>query len=74
VDTLRFVYETLDLPDFEVARPVVERYLSAVNGYRTNIYDTLEPQLMKRIATEWRPTFDEWRYTDGSRVRVSASG
>jgi hypothetical protein len=74
VGALRFVYETLDLPDFEVARPAVERYLSAVNGYRTNIYESLEPQLMKRIATEWRPSFDEWGYTDSSRVRVSASG
>jgi hypothetical protein len=74
VGTLRFVYETLDLPDFEVARPVVERYLAVVNGYRTNIYESLEPQLKKRIATEWSPSFDEWSYTDGSRFRASASG
>jgi len=74
VGTLRFVYEALDLPDFEEARPRVERYLSTVNGYRTNLYESLEPQLMRRIATEWRPSFDEWGYSDGSRARVSASG
>ena len=74
VGTLRFVYEALGLPDFEVARPVVERYVAAVNGYRTNIYGSLEPQLMKRIATEWRPSFDEWGYAYGGRARVSAQG
>jgi hypothetical protein len=74
VGTLRCIYEALDLPDFEQTRPLVERYLSVINGYETNVYESLEPQLMRRIAAEWRPFFDEWGYTDGSRIRVSASG
>jgi hypothetical protein len=74
IGTLRSVYEALDLPAFDVARPLVERYLSTVNGYKTNRYAPLEPRLETRIATEWRPSFDEWGYPDGSRIRLSVSG
>jgi hypothetical protein len=74
VGTLRFIYDAIDLRDFETARPEVERYLSAVNGYRTNVYEPLEPQLERRIATEWRPFLEEWGYSNGSRARVSTTG
>jgi hypothetical protein len=68
--TLRSIYEALDLPDFETARPALERYLSAVNGYRNNVYEPLEPQLKRRIATEWSPFFEEWGYPNGGQART----
>jgi hypothetical protein len=72
VGTLRSVYESLALPDFEEARASVERYVASLESFRTNRHGSLEPRLVRRIATEWGAAFAEWGYPDAGRRRAVA--
>jgi hypothetical protein len=62
IAVLRAVYRALALPDFDVTRPVAERYLASLSSYRTNRYESLPPHQRLRVATEWRRSFDAWGY------------
>jgi len=63
VAMMRRIYETLDLPEFDVTLPAVERYLTEVQDYRRNQYGELDPALRQRISQEWSRVFDTWRYS-----------
>lgn len=73
VGVLRRVYRDLDLPDFENARPRVERYLAELNGYETNVFPPLDARTRRRVAKEWGPLAAVWRYRTEA-PRLSASG
>lgn len=60
--TLIGAYEALGLPDFEVVRPEVEKYLAGVASYERNKYPDLSAELKERLYHEWRPMFDAWGY------------
>lgn len=60
---LRRVYESLNLPDFSIAEPVLRRYLDSLTGYRKNKFVELLPELRERVARGWRRSFDEWGYS-----------
>jgi hypothetical protein len=72
VRALEVVYAHLGFPPFESARAGIERYLSGINGYRTNDYGTLDPALAQRIAREWEPFFEEWNYAPRERPLATA--
>ena len=56
------VYRELALPDFATVKPEVEQYIASLKGYKKNRHVELPEELRKRIAMEWRRTFDEWSY------------
>lgn len=60
--TLERIYAALGLPDFEVARPHLDRYLESIAGYRKNVYPELDPDTRARIAGQWGFAFEEWGY------------
>ena len=62
IGTLRRIYEGLDLPDFEVARPAVETYLSSLRNYKVNRYSSLDSGTTRRVVGEWGRFFEEWGY------------
>jgi hypothetical protein len=59
---MRRVYRELDLPDFEVARPALEKYVASLAGYRRNEHPALAPEVRADVAREWRRCFEEWKY------------
>jgi hypothetical protein len=59
---IRSIYETLGLPDFESLRPRLETYLGSIAGYRKNRHAALPEALRRRIAREWRRSFEAWGY------------
>ena len=59
---LRRAYESLSLPDFAAAQPKLRSYLEQVQSYRKNEFAPLAEPLRQRLATEWKPCFDEWGY------------
>jgi LPS sulfotransferase NodH len=61
---LQRIYEQLDLPDFAVVRPAVQRYLARQREYRTNTYAELPSELRSTLAREWRRNFEVWGYAD----------
>jgi hypothetical protein len=59
---LRALYAHFDLPDFELARPNLERYLQSVSGYQKNRYPELSPALRRKIGQVWERSFETWGY------------
>jgi len=70
---LQTLYAHHGFPPFESVRADVKRYLSGINGYRTNEYGRLEPGLAERIVREWGPFFGEWVHAGGASPRIPAS-
>jgi hypothetical protein len=62
LETLIGAYRALGLPDFEVVRPTIERYLSEVSSYERNKYPELSTATKERLQSEWRPMFERWGY------------
>lgn len=67
---LREVYEQLDLPGFDAAKPAFRSHLGAVAGYRKNAYN-LDPSAIAKVNDRWGFAFEPWGYdrlepTDGS--------
>ena len=58
------IYRTLDLPDFEQARPSLTRYVEAVADYRKNAYRALPEATRNQVAQAWRPCFSRWGYPE----------
>lgn len=59
---LEKIYTQLDLPDFEVVRPRLQSYVDSLQSYRKNSFNDLDEAVKKRIATEWKRSFEEWGY------------
>ena len=59
---MQLLYEKLTLPGFAGVRPLLQQYVASLAGYRKNTLPDLSPHLRKRIAKEWRRSFEEWGY------------
>jgi hypothetical protein len=62
IGEIRTMYEALDLPEFGVVEPVLQKYADSLTGYKKNKYPELPPALRKRIGTAWKRCFEEWGY------------
>jgi hypothetical protein len=58
---LQHIYETLNLPGFETARPQMMRYLEQQSGYKTNVY-SIDERIVQQVEKHWKFTLDRWRY------------
>ena len=58
---LKKMFEQLELPGFEAARPDLEAYLATLTGYRQNQY-RLDTQTICDIETHWHPYIRQWGY------------
>ena len=63
MEQMRSLYDTLRLPDFDVVKPAVERYVDSLAGYAKNVYLPLTAELRRDIARAWRRSFTEWNYS-----------
>lgn len=63
VGQLDRIYQTLELPDFEYARPKLTEYVAGLSGYERNSFAPLSSQDRERIASAWPRSFDEWGYS-----------
>lgn len=62
VETLRQIYETLRLTDFETVQPVIEQWARTEHKqYQTNRHQ-LSPEQESRIRHEWREYFTRYGY------------
>lgn len=57
------IYEELDLPDFSIARPAVERYIASLGTYEKGKHALLAEPVRREIVARWERTFDEWNYS-----------
>lgn len=62
MDVFENIYHTLNLGDWEAARPLIERYLDSKKGYKKNKFVPIAPETVARIQREWHFVFDEFGY------------
>jgi hypothetical protein len=62
VGSMRRLYATLGLPEFETVELPLRRYLDSVSGYRKNEFPELARDVRRRVAGEWGRCFEEWGY------------
>jgi omega-hydroxy-beta-dihydromenaquinone-9 sulfotransferase len=62
VGEIRRTYEALGLDGFASVLPRLEECVGTLTDYRKNEYPELPADLRRRIANEWRRSFEEWGY------------
>ena len=62
VETMRNLYQKLQLESFDTFEPELRRYLDSLKSYQKNQFTELEPPMRETIAHEWKRNFDEWNY------------
>jgi hypothetical protein len=62
IGQLRYIYDSLDFPDFSDVEPVLQSYVESLATYRKNKFTVLPDQQRARIAHAWRRCFDAWGY------------
>ena len=65
IGAIRGVYQALDLPGFADVRPRIQHHLDGLSDYRKNVYPSLDPDLNRRLRSEWGRSFEEWGYSIG---------
>ena len=69
VEQMEALYEFLELGDFDVVRPAVERFAERSKRYRTNHYP-LDARTRDEIARRWTDYFEKYGY---EKSEISAS-
>ncbi|MDP4175781.1 MAG: sulfotransferase [Bacteroidota bacterium] len=59
---MKYIYEKLNLGDFERVRPAMENYTKSQKEYKKNKYAKLPENIFKEIAKQWHRSFVEWGY------------
>lgn len=62
VGELRRTYAALGLSDFAGFEPRLSEYVSSLKDYTKNRHRELAPELRRRVAAEWRSSFEAWGY------------
>jgi len=61
-ETIKKIYETIDIGDFQNLKPALEKYLGENGNYKKNEYPPIEENLKKKIYNRWKKYFDYWGY------------
>lgn len=71
VGQLRTIYDQLDLGNFDMALPAVEKYLQETEDYKTNRYQMPE-ELRQEISRRWAPFIAQYGYGDDAQAAPAA--
>jgi hypothetical protein len=75
IGEMRGIYETLQLPDFDVFEPTLRDYVGSLSGYQKNPRRELPLRIRERLVEDWGFCFDAWDYSAslGSHAAASVS-
>jgi hypothetical protein len=59
---LKIIYEALQLPGFDKAKPEMMKYLKQQSEYKTNVY-AIDQKILQHVEEKWKFTIDRWGYT-----------
>ncbi|HMK34231.1 MAG TPA: sulfotransferase [Desulfomonilaceae bacterium] len=62
VKVLETMYNSLDLPGFDLQTKRVEDYLNSIRGYQKNVHRLTDAN-REKVATRWRRTFEQYGYS-----------
>lgn len=63
LETVRSIYERLEIDSTAGARDAIAAYLESIAGYRKNVHPPLAEPLRARVAEAWRPMFEAFGYS-----------
>ena len=55
------LYDELDLPDWEQAKPNIEKYVDSLGEYKKNTYQ-IDAETIEFVDREWGFAVEEWGY------------
>ena len=58
---VQIIYDKLKLPDFNKAKPYLEKYLESKKDYKTNVY-SIDKKIIDKVKKNWDFTIDMWNY------------
>ena len=61
IKTLSEIYEQLDLGDFNLVQPAIQKFLRAQGSYQKNVFN-LTAQEREEVARRWEVAFREYGY------------
>lgn len=67
--TIKSIYDTLELPKFEVAAPNFKLYLNQTKHYKKNKH-SIHKKDFDTIAKEWKFAFDNWNYKTSENIQI----
>jgi len=59
---IKHIYDSLSLPNFEVAEPHIKTYLDTLKTYSKNDYE-IDDKTINTIQQHWKFTIDKWEYS-----------
>ena len=59
--TIAYIYETLDLKNFDLVSERLNRYIESLKNYKKNSYKLSDAE-KALVSTRWRNTFDQYGY------------
>ena len=59
---IKWIYESLKLPDFAYLERTLQDYLQTITAYSRNTFPDLPEETRRRIAREWGRCFEAWGY------------
>ena len=65
VETMKTLYEQLELNNFQAVRPAFEQYAARSQKYKTNQYELTE-EAREEISRNWQTFFERYGYSRGS--------
>jgi omega-hydroxy-beta-dihydromenaquinone-9 sulfotransferase len=69
---VRAIYQSLQLPDFDVFEPALRDYVDSLSGYQKNAPAELPIAVRQRLADEWQFCFEAWGYSTSIGREVAA--
>ena len=61
LDQLCFVYDALELPGYDAAKPDFRLYIDSVSDYKKNAYE-MNDDIVANVNAHWKTAFSEWGY------------
>ena len=58
---LERIYSSLELPDWNSAKPATQTYLNQISGYKKNRYN-LKKTDIETVQNSWKKYLDKWQY------------
>lgn len=68
LETVRYIYEHLNIPDFSNAQSYFQLYLDSQKDYSQNVYNYTEANL-RRVQEVWGNWIERWGYQSPSHVQ-----
>ena len=62
IETIKKIYNSIHLGDFDAIKPVIEAYVSKEKNYKKNSFTEIRSDLLVQINKRWKFALDKYNY------------